>query len=80
MATTPITLNIDTTLLPLAVNALAWKGGYNALLPDGITPNPVTKNQFAKTAITAYIMNAIAEYQVMTAQQSVVAPAANLIS
>lgn len=79
MAATNITISIDNSLLPTAVNALAWKGGYVATLPNGTT-NPMTKNTFAKQQIINYTMNAIADYQAMTAQQAVVPPASNLIS
>lgn len=89
MATTAITLNIDSTLLPTAANALAWKGGWKPTITDTNPqsptyqqqiPNPVTKNAFAKQQIISHVMNAIADYQAMQAVQAVVPPASNLIS
>jgi hypothetical protein len=80
MAATAVTLNIDNTLLPTAASALAWKGGYSAFLVDGITPNPVTKNAFAKIQLIAYVFDCIADYNAQQAQAAVVAPASNLIS
>ena len=83
MPTVPVTLNFDSTILPTAANALAWKGGYQPTITnaDGTTsPNPVTKNQFAKQQLIAYVMNCIADYQAMQAQQAVVAPDSSLIS
>lgn len=89
MATTPITLNIDSTLLTTAANALALKGGWQAQVLD-INPasptyntmiaNPVTKNAFAKQQLINYVYDAVADYQAMTAIQAVVPPASNLIS
>jgi hypothetical protein len=79
MATVAVTINIDSSIIPLAENALAWKTGYQATLPDG-TVNPITIGQNAKQAIRQYVQNAIADYQNMQALQRVVPPTSNLIS
>lgn len=83
MATTSITLSVDNSILPTVANALAWKGGYQATIDDGSgnqIANPVTKNAFAKSVIIQDVRNIVADYQNMQAQQSVVAPASNLIN
>ncbi len=78
MATTPITLNIDNTLLPTAVSALCWKGGYQATING--QPNPQTTAQFAKQQLGTYVKNAVVDYQAMQAQQAIVAPDPSLIT
>lgn len=85
MAVTNITIAVDNSILPTVANALAWKGGYQAMIDDGTgtgtqMANPVTKNAFAKQVIIKDVMNIVADYQNMVAQQSVVPPASNLIS
>lgn len=89
MAKTPITLNVDTTLLPTTIAALNWKIGYQATITDTdpqsatygqqIT-NPVTPAAAAKQCIIAHVMSCIADYQAMQAQTAITAPASNLIS
>ena len=73
MPTTAITLNIDTTLINEAVDALCTQGGYRATLPDpnnaGQTiPNPQTKNQFAKQQLRDFVRNAVLEQRNRAAQ------------
>lgn len=83
MATTPITLNIDSTLINEAVTALCTLGGYQSTITnaDGTTsPNPQTQNQFAKQQVINFVMNQITENRNRTAQSAVTAPASNLIS
>ncbi|CAB4132642.1 hypothetical protein UFOVP253_45 [uncultured Caudovirales phage] len=68
MATTPVTINIDSTLIATAATALCWQAGL-----------PVS-NANAKQAIINYTMNCIANYQAQQAQALVVPPASNLIT
>lgn len=73
MATTPVTINIDNTLITEALNALCAQGGYSATIPDpqdaGQTiANPVTKAAFAKQVIRDYVRNAVYEQRNRAAQ------------
>lgn len=83
MATTAITLNIDSSLIGEAVTALCNLGGYQSTITnaDGTTsPNPQTQGQFAKQQVINFVMNQIVENRNRTAQAAVAAPASNLIS
>lgn len=76
MPKTPITINIDNTLLPQAVAALNWRTGYQVKVEDPNNPgtqidNPVTPQQNAKQAIAAFVKNAITDYQNQQALQNV---------
>lgn len=62
MATTPITLNIDATVLNRVIAGLCGAGGYQALLADG-SPNPQTPAQFAKHMIVAYVRTTILNFE-----------------
>jgi hypothetical protein len=77
MATTAITLNVDSTILPTAIAALNWASGYTGTDASG---NTITPAQGAKAAIIAHVYNCIANYQAMQAQQAVQAPSNTLIS
>ena len=83
MATTPITLNVDTTLLPTMINALCWSGGYQPIVPDAngnAVANPITKAQFAKQMIITYALNATQNYNMAQAAQAVTPPSTTLIT
>jgi hypothetical protein len=74
MATTPITLNIDTTLIAEAVTALCARGGYQANIPNpngpGLIPNPVTQSQFAKQVLRDFVRNTILDQRNQAALQA----------
>lgn len=85
MATTAITLNIDTTILPDTIAALNWQAGYQAQIPDPSNPgqlmaNPVTPAQNAKIALKNHVLNAVTEYHNMQAVQASAVPNASLIT
>lgn len=66
MATTPITINIDSTLIAEAVDALCKHGSYQAQIQDPANPeqtiaNPMTKAQFAKLQVKEFIRNVVKE-------------------
>lgn len=67
-----ITLNIPNEHLTEVAEALAFVGGYQETI-DG-SPNPVTKNQFAKVQVIKYVKNAVKEYRAQQALASVVEP------
>lgn len=66
MANTPVTINIDSTLIAEAVDALCKHGSYTATIPDPQDPeatidNPVTKAEFAKLQVKEFVRNVIKE-------------------
>lgn len=55
-----IVLNIPDAILPRVVNALTFD--YQPILEDG-TPNPQTRNQYAKQVIINFIKNRIRQLE-----------------
>ena len=85
MPTQAVTINIDTTIIAEAVDALCATGGYQATIPDPVTPgqmivNPQTKAQFAKQVIRDFVRNAVVEQRNRNAQIAVTAVNPTLIS
>ena len=85
MATTPITINIDSTLITEAITALCFQGGYQTQIPEPANPgsfiaNPQTQGTFAKQMVINYVKNIIVEQRRRNANAAVVAIDSSLIS
>lgn len=89
MAVTPITINIDNTVLNRIITDLSSSGGYQAQIPDpnnpkNLIPNTQTAAQFAKQMLISYIITTCKNYEqqqaVQTAAQGVQTINSNLLS
>jgi hypothetical protein len=67
-----IEFNVPNENLAEVANALAWAGGYQDKVEVNgeLVDNPVTKGQFAKTAVIKYVQNTVKEYRNMVAAQA----------
>ena len=75
MPSTAVTINIDSTLIAEAVDALCKHGSYQAKVQDPQDPeaeidNPVTKAQFAKLQVKEFVRNTIKEQRNRTLQET----------
>jgi hypothetical protein len=60
MATTPITINIDSTILPTVVEAICYYGGYYGLDPSTGLSEVTGAN--AKKALVGFIRQQVVSY------------------
>lgn len=69
-----ITINIPDAVAPRVINAFAKQYLYSPTLPDGVTPNPETKQEFAKRQVKEFIKRTVRQAEVesakLTAQQT----------
>lgn len=69
MSTVTISLNVDSSILAQAENALCWAGGSSTVSAAN-----------AKVQLITYVQNVMVDYQNMLNAQAVSAPAQGLIS
>jgi hypothetical protein len=61
-----ITINIPDGVLPRVIDALAID--YSPTLPDG-TPNPMTKNQYAKKQVLDFVKERVKRVEAQIARE-----------
>lgn len=66
-----ISLTISAPDLQRAVDALSVRWGYQALLPDGVTPNPQSKGEFVRLRLGQYVRSEVHAHELGTAQAAV---------